>query len=377
MLFSVGGRLRIIAMSDRLRRHLLVGTITLVALLILGFAGKAALRHAEELIRDRIIAALGPFSSVGSTVVALDGIVLRDLRLGQPQMPAADVLVAHRIHLTPELGDLFLGRLTFSRLRIEGAQLTLLRDAHGWQFPLPDPTKPGQTLGHSSAPQEPTPPSSGRSTPPIRIQRVEISNASLEIVDSVIARPPYHLRFEQLDLLLHPLRIPDFDGQTAITLSATLPGGKSNGKLTIAGFVTPATRDYGLNIRLRNAELGIARPYVAEGRLPFSAGMIDLDLDIDCRQNQIFAPGTLTMKAVELGGPGFNRLSVAQRIAAQAALRESRGQIAMRFTAEGRCTAPRLNPQSSPQARLVQTLFRALGLGLTDLARALGGELPR
>ncbi len=350
------------------RRHLVIGATLLTLALAIGTVGYAALRKAEEVAREKIHAALGPYATVDSMHLSFSGIALNNLRFGHPHMPAADVLIARQVHMKTDLSDLFLGRLTFSRVRIDGARLTLTRDSQGWQFPLPDPSSPGKTLGKIETENSP-PPSTERQKPSIRIQRLEIADATLELVDPVVARPPYHLRLDNLNLALHPIRLPELDGQTTFTLTATIPDAKENGTLSLSGVFSLRSKEVGLQLRLRNADLGIAQPYLTGQRLPFSGGKGDLDLEIDCRQDRLYAPGSLTLSGLELGGSDFNRLTPAQRMLSQKALRELQGKVTVRFTAEGQCSEPRFKPEYSPQVRLAHKFFRALDFGLTLLGR--------
>ena len=357
------------------RRHIVIGATLLTLALLIGIACYAALRKAEEVAREKIHAALGPYATVDSMHLSFSGIALNNLRFGHPHMPAAEVLIARQVQMKTDLSDLFLGRLTFSRVRIDGARLTLTRDSQGWQFPLPDPSSPGKTLGQTEPASSP-PPTPEPRKPTIRIQRLEIADATLELVDTVVSRPPHHLRLDNLNLVLHPIRLPELDGQTTFTLSATIPDAKENGTLSLSGVFSLRSREFGLQLRLRNADLSIAQPYLAGQRLPFSVGKGDLDLEIDCRQDRLFAPGSLTLSGLELGGADFSRLTPAQRLISQKILRELQGKATVRFTAEGHCSEPRFKPENSPQARLAQKLFRALDFGLTLIGRA-PNQAPR
>lgn len=349
------------------RRRLVIGATFLTLTLVIGFAGYAALRKAEDVVRETILTALGPYATVDRMHLSFSGIALHNLRFGHPHMPAADVLIARQVQMKTDLSDLFLGRLTFSRVRIDGARLTLMRDSQGWQFPLPNPSSPGQILGQADTANAPSVAPVGPK-PNIRIQRLEIADATLELVDTVVARPPHHLRLDDLNLTLHPIRLPELDGQTSFTLTATIPDARENGTVSLSGVFALRSREIGLQLRLRNADLGIAQPYLAGQRLPFSGGKGELDLEIDCRQYRLYAPGSLTLSGLELGGSDFNRLTPAQRLLAQKALRELQGKVSVRFTAEGHCSAPRFKAENSPHARLAQKLFRTLDFGITLLS---------
>ena len=366
-------------MLGRSHRRLIVTALFLCMALLLGTGIHHALRQAEQTLRDRVLDALGPYGTVSRIIIGLGGIELTDVRIGRPEQPALEAFAAHRIHITPDYGDALLGRFTLAVVRIDQARLTLLRERQGWQMFLPLAGEPPAALTTNTSPaarSERTPTTAKSPSPsPLRIDRLEIDDASLELVDNGISRPPHRVSFEHLNLILHPLHLPDMRGQSTLTLSAELVGGEGKGRITATGYIGVQDKEYGLHVRVRSADLRVAQPYFSRGAALFAAGTFDLDIDAACQENRLYAPGTLTLNDLVLGGPGAERLSRLQRMAVQTALRDSHGRLSSRFTAEGSCQAPQVNYDANPQTRIAQALFRALGLSLAEFARGIG--LPR
>ena len=341
---------------------------------------RAANWPASRLPRERIVAALGPYGSAEEIQLGVSGITLGQLRIGHPERPAADVLSARRVMLAPDYSELLFGRFQLERVRIEGGQVRLRRDNDGWELPLPDPTSPGETLASSS----PAPKTGERASsnsdapaterPTLRIKRLEMVDSTLELSDFVVTRPTHRIELDDLDLKIEPLNLPDLGGKTNLTLSATVGEAPASGSIFLEGYFVPRERQYGFQLRLRNVQLAAIQPYIARGRLPFATGRIDLEINASCRDNRLYAPGVVALHDLKLGGSGAERLSSAQRFAAQLALRESDGRLSTRFNAEGRCNEPALRLDYNPQSRLAKALFRNLDLSLDELARALGAE---
>ena len=371
--------------ASRLRLITVAVVISTLSMLVAGVW--AGLCRLEDHWRERIAAALGPYGSADEIRLGFSGITLEQLRIGHPERPAADVLTARRVLLSPDYSDLLFGRFTLERVRIEGGQVSLRRLVEGWDLPLPDPTTPAETLSlPSPAPvatgsertAKPDAEKSGRTS--LRIKRLEMVDSSLELSDFVVTRPTHRIELENLDLKLAPLQLPDLGDKTHLTLTATVGDAPAAGSANSAssvfldGYFVPREREYGFQLRLRHVELAAIQPYIARGRLPFASGRIDLEINADCRDNRLRAPGNLALYDLKLGGSGAERLSSAQRFAAQLALRESNGRLSTRFNAEGRCDEPLLSLDYNPQSRLAKALFRSLDLSLDELARALGAE---
>ena len=362
------------------RLRLITIIVVTLACALIGAGVWAGLSRLEDHWRERIVAALGPYGSAEEIQLGVSGITLGQLRIGHPERPAADVLSARRVMLAPDYSELLFGRFQLERVRIEGGQVRLRRDNDGWELPLPDPTSPGETLASSS----PAPKTGERASsnsdapaterPTLRIKRLEMVDSTLELSDFVVTRPTHRIELDDLDLKIEPLNLPDLGGKTNLTLSATVGEAPASGSIFLEGYFVPRERQYGFQLRLRNVQLAAIQPYIARGRLPFAAGRIDLEINASCRDNRLYAPGVVALHDLKLGGSGAERLSSAQRFAAQLALRESDGRLSTRFNAEGRCNEPALRLDYNPQSRLAKALFRNLDLSLDELARALGAE---
>jgi uncharacterized protein involved in outer membrane biogenesis len=359
-------------MTRSSRRFALVAAVVLVVLPLLLIAG---LHLAARQIQAQVVAALGPRASIGSIDLGWTGVTVRDLRIkAPPDWPAEDELRATRMRIVPDLRSLVGGRWRISRVKVDGAYLSMRRARDGRVHLLPallgEPQRKPQLLRRGALVGE-----APLATPPITIGEVELDDATLAFFDaSVQQRPPLPLRIERLQAKVGPLRLPALDRPIRIRLEGVFKGTQRDGRIAIAGEYTPARHDADIQARFSDVELAPLRPYLLKlSEIGVRQGTLDLELHATVVDNQLHAPGKLTLTNLEIADRGpLSLLTDAPRRAVLAAMTEQ-GRLEVKFTLEGRLDDPAFSLNENLAVRFASGLAETLGVSFSGVVKGLGG----
>ncbi len=347
-------------------RNILIGLVLLALLAaVLVWAWQAA----REQLARQVAAALGPQASVGSLTLEGFEVVVQDLRLpGPAQWPAADQLRAAEIRLQPAwrsllgvLGDSPVVRI--DSIAVRQAYLSVLRQRDGRIVLLPD------LLGKPAATEPGTP------LPRLQIGRIELADSQIEFIDASIRRTPHRLQLTDIHLQLSDLHLPELDVRSQLQLTARLPGPRHTGTLDMNGEMVLASRDSNIKTQLRGLDLLTVQPYLLQAAdTRITGGTADLSLQSAVKQQQLKAPGTLTLNQLTLaegGSAGATFMGVPRR-AVLAFLSDRQGRIELSFTLSGRLDDPSFSLNESFGRELASSMAGQLGLSLDALARGAG-----
>ncbi|SDG92437.1 DUF748 domain-containing protein [Propionivibrio dicarboxylicus] len=350
----------------------LISTI-LVALLVAG--GFAGYQTAVRTLREQIERALGPDGEAREIRVDLTGIELIDLRFKAPAdatWSAGEPLRADRVFISPDYINLIAGKRSIDTVRIENARLAVLRTRQGKLIVLPG------LAGRAAAPGAANTPANARNPDAdVFIRRIEIVGSTLELVDASVRTPPQVLRLEQINAAIGRVRLPSLTGVSTIDLVAALKGPKENGTLSITGTAELATRESGLTVRLRSLDLVALQPYLLKaGEGGVKTGSLDLDINASVRQGLLHAPGTLTLRNLNLATMNGTLMGMPRQAVVNLMKRRD-GSLRLRFVLEGRLDDPQLALNEKLARQLASALAAALGTRLENFARevdSLGGK---
>ena len=349
--------------EGKLKRLLLAA---LVVIVVFAGAGALGLHFAVKALKAKVEQALGPESEVGEITLGWSAIEVSRVRIHAPKnWPAEDTLRARRIIIVPDLRGLLSAQVRINSITVEDGYISILRPKEGYLRLLPSLLeKPAENEDKAKSP-----------APPVTIGSVELKTAVLEFYDASVRKPPHKLRLEQLNASVENLRLPDLDGQTQLKLEGVIKGVKHDGKLAIQGWVKLANKDSEVTTKLRGVDLVALQPYLIKAsETGVKRGTLDLDLKSTVHNNSMRAPGTLTLSQLELvsAGDKFGTFMGMPRQAVVAALKNSKGQITIRFTLEGNLKDPQFSLNESFAKRLGTSMAESLGVDIEGLARGAG-----
>lgn len=358
---------------SRFRRPLLIAAASVTILCLLVFFG---LRLAVAQLQKQIEGALGPRASIGAITADGSGIELSELRIrAVAGWPAEDELRARRVRVEPELRSLFGGPWRIARIEVEGAYLSALRTREGRMRLLP-------ALLEERKSQEPaeaagTEPESG---PALRLEiaKVRLADATLAFFDGSVVRrgsAPLPLRVEQLQAEAGPVALPMLDRAIALKLEGVFKGVRQDGRLAIEGELTPATQEARLQARFSGVDLVTLQPYLLKAaETGVRRGSLDLALQAQVHDKKLHAPGTLTLRHLELASEGgmLSTFAGVPRQAVLAALTRE-DKLEVKFTLDGRLDDPAFSLNESLATKIASGLADGLGVSLSGVVKGLGG----
>lgn len=347
------------------RRLLLIATLALALLGGLLFAYHLAIQR----LNGALLQALGPRASIGSIELGFTGLTVRGLRVAAgPGWPDEEELRADAVHVRPDLASALGGAWRVQLIEIDNARIVLLRTRDGRLRVLPSMLEDRATNATPAA-------GSPGASPRVRIDHVVLRQAGIDLYDASLKLPKPHLvQLAHLEATINQLAVPSFDEPMDLHIQADFKGPTHDGRLSLDGQLTPATREAQLRAELHHADLLALQPYllkVADGGI--RRGSIDLTLDAKVHAQVLKAPGEVTLTGLELADrPGvLDKFAGLSRQAALAALKQH-DKISMKFTLEGRLDDPSFSINDSLAKRFGVGLAQALGVSIEGVVEGVG-----
>lgn len=329
-----------------------------VAILVVG-GGYAAFHFAVQALKGKVEQALGPYGEVAEIRVHGNAVEILGVRIhgGVEGWPAEDQLRAERVVVEPDLRSLLSPQVRVGRITVEGGYLSMLRTADGRLRVLPSLLeRPKEKEEHG---------------PAVDIGTVELRNCALEFYDASVRKPPLKLRLEQLNATLDHLSLPDLGGRSKLQLQGVLKGARRDGTVAIHGNIELASKDSDISAQLRGVDLVTLQPYLLKAtETGVRKGALDLDLKSTVQNNNLHAPGTLTLTGLELTSGGtFMGMS---RNAVVSMLKDRSDRISVKFVLEGNLKDPKFSLNESFATRIGSSVAETLGVSLEGLAKGVG-----
>lgn len=355
--------------SRRLWRRLAI----LLAVLLIGLPllGLVLKDQAARLIASQLVAALGPRAQVGKVETAWGAVRIQALRVTAPVgWPGEDELRVDQLTVEPDMASLFQGTLRIHRVSLDGAYLSLWRPREGGFRLLPSLLETGATQSPQGSPT----PASPSPAHPIQIDEIRLTQASLDYFDGAISEPPHRLHVDELHGHIGRLHYPEETPTGAAPPIATpfeLSGRLGNGQIELSGEGQRTPRHLILKTRLHHVDLRSFQPYLVKtARTGIRRGFLDLDMTTDLSGQTLRAPGTLTLRELEL--TANSRFLGLPQEALLALVKDRQQGITVSFLLEGRLDDPRFSLREHLLTRVGAAVAENLGLSVEGLARGIG-----
>ncbi|RLJ64635.1 DUF748 domain-containing protein [Sulfurisoma sediminicola] len=351
--------------GKRLGVYAAAGLIGLLLLVVVGMMIGA------RVLKGRVEAALGPESEIGEIALRWNGVAVHDLRLKAPRpektgkaaWPTEDTLRAKRILIKPDLPSLLAGRVRIGSIVVEDAFVSALRTADGKLRVVPSllEKKPDAT---AAAP-----------APAIDIGRIELKNGAMAFYDASLSgkKGPFLVRLEQLNAHVTDIALPALTEKSQLHLEGVVKGQRNDGSLLIDGWMRFADKDSDIATRLRNIDLVALQPYLLKAAdTGVKRGTLDLDLQSTIKDQRLRAPGSVTLRQLELDERGGSFMGM-PRQAAVGMMKDGKGQISVKFVLEGRIDDPKFSLNESLATRFGASMADTLGVSIEGIAKGAGG----
>ncbi len=337
----------------------------LAAAVLLGAAGAAGFRLAGRILEDKVAAALGPRSEIGSMRLGLTGVEAVQVSIrGDPRWPAGYELRAGHIKVVPSLRSLLSGEYRVRSITVVRPYLSVLRTGEGRLRILPGLLETGQTGGPGDAPA-----TQDNAAPAVSIGRIVLQDGVVELFDATAKNPPLKIRMEGIRADVRKITIPSFADTTRFELAGVVKGTNHDGHVRLAGWTELASKDTSLSLKLESVDMTTIQPYlIGADEAGIIGGALDLDLTCGVEGNYLKAPGAVRISGLELARPRtpWGTFMGAPRSAVLKLLKSSDNAITLDFTLEGDLSSPRFSFNDA--------LSRRLAASMTDLIQ---GSLGR
>lgn len=342
-----------------------IALVLLYVIVLLAAGAAAGLHFAAATLRDQVRQALGPESEVGEITLDWSAVEVRGVRVPGPKdWPTVDALRAERIVVTPDFKALFSNRqVRINRIRVENAYLSVYRTKEGKLRLLPGMLEQKPVAPVADKPQQ--------AGVPVTIDSVELHGSALELFDASVAKPAHKVRLEKLEARVDELKLPALDSRSKLSLEGAVKGVQRDGNFAIKGDIQISSRDSEISTQLRGVDLVALQPYLIKAsETGVKRGSLDLNLTSTVKQQHLHAPGLVTLNQLELA-PGKNTFMGVPRDMVIGLLKNSNGQITLKFSLDGRLDDPRFSLNEAFMKRIGASMAESLGISLENVAKSV------
>jgi hypothetical protein len=343
--------------------------VVLAALLLLGIGIVTSYRWGVHLLRDRVVEALGPGSSIVALKLNWFSLDLLGVTIEAPQdWPTARAFRAERITIVPSLGTLLTDQIHISSIVFEKPYLAVLR-AREKMVIVPGLTETpagkknaGARLGHTP-----------RRT--VTISKITMQQGVLELFDATVSRPPLKTRMERVDGVMRDIAIPWLQNKTYFELAGIVKGMRRDGRARAAGWVGPARRDSSSQITLDAVDLVSLQPYLVRmGEAQLRKGTLDLRLNSEVRANRLDGKGKIIIRDLEFAPSRgyFETFMGIPRSAVINFLKNHENAIDVDFVLTGDTSNPSFSINEAIATRVAMGMAAELGVSIRSLAENFG-----
>ena len=316
-----------------------------------------------RLLRDRIVTALGPGSSLTELKVNWFTLDLLGVSIEAPRgWPTARTFEAERVTIVPDLRTLFTDKIRIASITIEKPYLSVLRN-------------PGKLVMVPSLidRQKETQPRNA-SARAVTISRIELRSGSLDFYDATVSRTPYKTRIEDIEAEIKDVAAPAAD-KTHFDLTGIVKGIKRDGRGKVSGWVGPAAKDSSSQITLDAVDLVALQPYlVKKTDARVAEGTLDLNLVSEVRDNILNGKGKVILRDL-LFAPSsgfFDTFMGLPRNAVISFLKDNNNAIDVDFTLSGNTNNPNFSLNENLSTRIATAMAGQLGVNITNVAEGIG-----
>lgn len=347
----------------RIKRWATVGMASILFLLATGFLGFRLVVH---ILKERVVAALGPGSEIKELKVGWSSVELAGVRIqGAKGWPAARTLHADRVAVVPSLGTLLSDEIQIASINVENPYLSVLR-VPGKLIILPSLVETGKHKKMNSG---------GHPPRAVVISRIVLRNGVLEIFDTTVSRPALKIRLEQIEAVVRDVAPVSLQNRTRFELTAVAQGKTRPGKVKVSGWVGAMAKDSSSHVVMENLDLVTLQPYIVKnGEARVSQGTLDLNLSSEVRNNRLEGVGKMIIRDLQFA-PSQRYLDTFMGLPRGALIRflkDHDNAIRVDFTLTGDIRHPNFSLNETLATRIAAGMAAQVGVSIQGVAEGLG-----
>lgn len=340
-----------------------------VVVVVLVGGGLLGFRLAVQMLKGKVVAALGAGGAVKELNVGWSSVELVGLEIQGPKgWPAKKTLDAVRVTVAPSLRSLLGDRIQISSITVEKPYISVLRTP-GKLLIVPSLLEAGDGKEQKKTSSAE---SSARS---VLISEITLQQGIIEIFDATVSRPALKIRLEQIEAVVRNLTAPSLKERTHFDLAAVVKGKQRDGQMKISGWMEQVGRDSSSQIVLDTVDLASLQPYlVKKGETQLSKGTLDLNLKSEVRNNQLDGKGKIVIRDLQFA-PGRGTLDTFMGLPRNAVigfLKNNQGAIDLDFVLKGDVSQPEFSLNEALSTRIATAMAGQLGVSIKGVAEGLG-----
>ena len=322
-----------------------------------------------RLLQDRIVAALGPGSSVAELKVNWFSLDVFGVTIAAPKdWPTGRTFRAARVRIIPSLRTLLTDQIHISSIVFEEPYVSVMRTSGKWViFPGLTETREGKKNAEASR----------ANSPPraVTISKIELQDGIVELFDATVSRPPLKTRLERVGAVIRNVTAPSLQTRTHIESAAIVKGIRRDGRARVSGWVGPNRGDSSSQITLDAVDLVSLQPYLVKiGEAQVRKGTLDLRLNSDIRASRLDGKGKIIIRDLEFA-PSRGYLETFMGIPRSALinfLKNNENAIDVDFVLTGDTSNPGFSINEAIATRVAMGMAAELGVSIRGLAEDFG-----
>ncbi|MGH7825586.1 MAG: DUF748 domain-containing protein [Candidatus Binatia bacterium] len=350
------------ANPDRMKRW---GIIVFTAILLLFATGALGFRITAQLLKEKVVAALGPGGKITELKVNWSSVELIGLEIQGPEgWPSPRTLRADRVRIVPSLQSLLTDQIHIASITLENPYLSVLR-VPGKLLILPSLLE-GERRKESNSEQ-----SSPRA---VVISKIVLHDGIAEIFDATVSQPPLKIRLEEIEAVARDVAPVSLQERTRFELTAIAKGKTRDGQLKVSGWMAAKGRDSSSHIVMNSVDLLSLEPYlVKRGDARINGGTLDLNLKSEVRNNNLDGTGNMIIRELEFA-PSQNYLATFMGLPRNAVisfLKDHENAIDVDFNLSGDIRHPKFSLNETLATRVAAGMAGQLGVSIRGVAEGL------
>ena len=322
-----------------------------------------------RLLQDRIVAALGPGSSVAELKVNWFSLDVFGVTIAAPKdWPTGRTFRAARVRIIPSLRTLLTDQIHISSIVFEEPYVSVMRTSGKWViFPGLTETREGKKNAEASR--------ANFSPRAVTISKIELQDGIVELFDATVSRPPLKTRLERVGAVIRNVTAPSLQTRTHIESAAIVKGIRRDGRARVSGWVGPNRGDSSSQITLDAVDLVSLQPYLVKiGEAQVRKGTLDLRLNSDIRASRLNGKGRIIIRDLEFA-PSRGYLETFMGIPRSALinfLKNNENAIDVDFVLTGDTSNPGFSINEAIATRVAMGMAAELGVSIRGLAEDFG-----
>jgi uncharacterized protein involved in outer membrane biogenesis len=341
----------------------------LAVVMLLGTSIVIGYQLGVRLLQDKIVAALGPGSSIAELKVNWFSLDVFEVSSAAPKdWPTERAFRAARVRIIPSLRTLLTDQIHISSIVFERPYVSVMRTSGKWIiFPGLTEAREGRKSAQASH--------ANFSPRTVTISKIELQDGVVELLDATVSRPPLKTRLERVDAVVRNVTAPSLQARTHIESAAIVKGIRRDGRAKVSAWVGPNRGDSSSQITLDGVDLVSLQPYLVKiGEAQVRKGTLDLRLNSDIRANRLDGKGKMIIRDLEFA-PSRGYLETFMGIPRSVLinfLKNNENAIDVDFVLTGDTNNPSFSINEAIATRVAMGMAAELGVSIRGLAEDLG-----